>query len=405
MPDLADKTPTAIAWIGDLNAGETFQAFATFQAPEAKAGNLFINGLSRGDDNTIARVNVASRSLSGLPWLDTNEDGQQNDGETNLSGIKVQLLKKDDFGNYLPVEDLDGNPVYVETKLGEVDSEKEYVVESMNNQNLFVDIVLTATAKADGSYEFYGLPAGEYGVRFVSGSTSLGKYIASPVDQGIDYTDSDGVPKYSDGTAESSLTNQLEQTEILDIEMPKLEEMASAFYVSRFHDSGFYYKQGSLMIQKNGDDGKGLEGVVFQLEKMNTEGKWELITTENNTTDGKGQLKYEGLYPGKYKLTELSTVAGNSLLAEPVIITLPYSSDTAEGEPSYTEDNQRYYLNLTYTIENGQVFATPVSGGLGAGWYLIMGGGVAALAVLALWAGAIYRRRQRLNRLRKTLMD
>jgi len=405
VPDLADKTPTAIAWIGDLNAGETFQAFATFQAPEAKAGNLFINGLSRGDDNTIARVNVASRSLSGLPWLDTNEDGQQNDGETNLSGIKVQLLKKDDFGNYLPVEDLDGNPVYVETKLGEVDSEKEYVVESMNNQNLFVDIVLTATAKADGSYEFYGLPAGEYGVRFVSGSTSLGKYIASPVDQGIDYTDSDGVPKYSDGTAESSLTNQLEQTEILDIEMPKLEEMASAFYVSRFHDSGFYYKQGSLMIQKNGDDGKGLEGVVFQLEKMNTEGKWELITTENNTTDGKGQLKYEGLYPGKYKLTELSTVAGNSLLAEPVIITLPYSSDTAEGEPSYTEDNQRYYLNLTYTIENGQVFATPVSGGLGAGWYLIMGGGVATLAVLALWAGAIYRRRQRLNRLRKTLMD
>ena len=146
--------------------------------------------------------------------------------------------------------------------LNNADASKEYTIESLNNKDNFVDVVLTATAKADGSYEFYGLPAGEYGARFVSGTNSLGKYIASPVDQGSDYTDSDGVPKYSDGTAESSLTNQLEQTEILDIEMPKLEEMASAFYVSRFHDSGFYYKQGSLMIQKNGDDGKGLEGVV-----------------------------------------------------------------------------------------------------------------------------------------------
>ena len=318
----------------------------------------------------------------------------------------MQLLKKDDFGDYVPVEDLDGNPVYLETKFGEQDSVKEFVIESMNNQDMFVDVVVTAIAKADGSYEFQGLPAGEYGVQFVSGSASIGKYIASPTDQGSDYTDSDGIPQYSDGGTSATLTNQLEQTEILGIELPKAEEMASAYYISRYHDSGFYYKQGSVSIQKNGEDGNGLGGVVFWLEKMNAEGAWEEITAENNTTDEKGQLKYEGLYPGMYKLTEVSTVEGNALLAEPVMITIPYSSETAEGTPSYTEGNENYYLNLTYTIENGQVFATPAAGGLGTDWYLMMGGGVAILAILALTAGtAGYRRRQRLNRLRKSLME
>ena len=404
VPDLADKTPTAIAWIGDLNAGETFQVFATFQAPESKPGDVLVNGLSRGDDNTISRVNTVARSLSGLPWLDSNEDGQRDGDEVNLAGIKVQLLKKDDFGKYMPVEDIDGNPIYVETALNNADASKEYTIESLNNKDNFVDVVLTATAKADGSYEFYGLPAGEYGARFVSGTNSLGKYIASPVDQGSDYTDSDGVPKYSDGGNTATLSNQLEQTEILGIAMPKSEEMASAFYTSRFHDSGFYYKQGSVTIQKNGEDGKGLAGVVFRLEKMNAEGAWEEVAVKNNTTDSSGVLKYEGLYPGEYKLTEVSTVEGNSLLAEPVYITIPYTNEDTEGTPSYVENGKDYYLDLTYTIQNNQVFVVPTAGGFDSKQYLLLGAGIAVLAIIGIGVVWSMKRRNRLNKIRRAIL-
>ena len=72
-----------------------------------------------------------------------------------------------------------------------------------------------------------------------------------------------------------------------------------------------------------------------------------------------GGLKYAELYPGEYRLTEVSTVEGYSLLAEPVYITIPYSSDTATETPSYTENNRKYYLDMTYTIQNSQVFEIP----------------------------------------------
>ena len=97
---------------------------------------------------------------------------------------------------------------------------------------------------------------------------------------------------------------------------------------------------------------------------------------------------------------------GYSLLAEPVYITIPYSSDTATETPSYTENNRKYYLDMTYTIQNSQVFEIPAAGSLGTGWYLKAGAVAAALAILLLLteAGCRHRqRRQRLNRLRQSL--
>lgn len=407
VPELVDKNPTAIAFIGNLKGGQTFQASVALQASAAQAGDVLINGLSRGYTHTIASVYVAERGLAGLPWLDENENGQRESGEHILNGIRVELLKKNESsGTYEPVRDLDGNNVFVETQIGETDKVAEFKISALNNENQPVELSVSATAKADGSYEFYGMPAGEYGVRFLSGSVSIGKYIASPSDQGDDETDSDAVPTYSDGGTVSTQANQLEKTEILGIELPGAAAMGSADYMSEFHDSGFYYKKGSIIIQKNDDNGNGLEGVVFRLEKKGDEGNWNIVQSDNNTTDRSGRLKYAELYPGEYRLTEVSTVEGYSLLAEPVYITIPYSSDTATETPSYTENNRKYYLDMTYTIQNSQVFEIPAAGSLGTGWYLKAGAVAAALAILLLLteAGCRHRqRRQRLNRLRQSL--
>ena len=109
--------------------------------------------------------------LAGLPWLDENENGQRESGEHILNGIRVELLKKNESsGTYEPVRDLDGNNVFVETQIGETDKVAEFKISALNNENQPVELSVSATAKADGSYEFYGMPAGEYGVRFLSGS-------------------------------------------------------------------------------------------------------------------------------------------------------------------------------------------------------------------------------------------
>ena len=125
---------------------------------------------------------------------------------------------------------------------------------------------------------------------------------------------------------------------------------------------------------------------------------------KNNTTDSSGVLKYEGLYPGEYKLTEVSTVEGNSLLAEPVYITIPYTNEDTEGTPSYVENGKDYYLDLTYTIQNNQVFVVPTAGGFDSKQYLLLGAGIAVLAIIGIGVVWSMKRRNRLNKIRRAIL-
>ena len=377
IPSLAGTKPTGIVWVGTLKTSQTFKIYAGFQAPDAKKGEVLANGLSRGEDKTTVKTYYGYRTLSGLPWFDVNENGQREASEELIVGVRVQLLKKNASGSYEVMKDKDGNEIYVDT--AKTAKTVDHVIASTNNKNEPVDMIVKAIAKADGSYEFDGLPAGDYGVRFISQNISIEKYVATKVNEGEDSTDSDGVPTYSDGTAETSLTNTLKKTEILDINMPKATEMQTAVYESKYHDSGFFYKTGNVLIKKIGDDGKVLAGVEMKLEKKKEDGTWETIS-ESETTDSKGEIKYENLYPGEYQLSEIQTVGTNSMLKEPVKITLPYAKKTGdaygESKPAYVEQGKDYYLELTFTIQNGQVFSAPASGGLGLTVLIVIGGGL-----------------------------
>ncbi|MBG9911584.1 adhesin [Bacillus xiamenensis] len=75
-------------------------------------------------------------------------------------------------------------------------------------------------------------------------------------------------------------------------------------------------KTGGVALQKKGEDGKSLEGVVFDLfdehGKM-VEGGEGLITNQE------GQIKFSGLKPGSYQFVETKSVEGYELSEKPLV--------------------------------------------------------------------------------------
>ncbi len=305
-------------------------------------------------------------AISGRTWEDTDRDGQQGSNEHALNGITVQLLIRNANGTYTEVKDSSGSPVQAETRDGK--KEQKHTVTISGKK-----YTVTASALTDGGYRFTGLPSGVYGVRFTSGSTNLVKYEASPVDQGNDASDSDAKATYQGGT--------LQKTEITKLDTGSMTAVADGFHMSSHNDSGFYLKRGSITIRKTGDDGKSLQGAEFRLERKQS-GNWTTVESSNNRTDGNGELVYGDLEVGTYRITETRTLAGNTLLEKPIEVTIPFekaaAGDMDSAEASYTENGKNYYLDVTYTIQNGQVFDTPSSGGAGTAGYFLAGGILAA---------------------------
>lgn len=297
--DIQDKIVTAVAWVGTIKPGQAFNANMTLNPTESKPKDIFVNSFSKEDIQVPASTLIANRSITGRVWLDENKNGKQDDGEVNLSGVRVLLLEEDGDGDWTPVLDNDDNPIELETKESSKDSSKSYILMGFNSQMEIVDRTVQAIAKADGSYEFSGLQDGTYGVRFLSGSTDLSELIASPVKVGEQYIDSDAVPTYSDG-GDSYIegSNTLTQTEITDITLPALADMTTSFYRSEYHDSGLYYKteqkqskiiSGRAWLDQNNNgeqetDESGLAGVKVVLMQKRTNGDYVPVVDAMNKT-------------------------------------------------------------------------------------------------------------------------
>ena len=124
---------------------------------------------------------------------------------------------------------------------------------------------------------------------------------------------------------------------------------------------------GRIKIIKYDSDGNTpLPGVTFVLKDMDGNAAGE------GTTDAAGMVMFENLYPGRYLLTEASTVSGHSLLADPVEITVPMTLTEQEVNDRgidrtqciYNEFEDVYYIyEFTYEITNGAVLILPTTGG------------------------------------------
>lgn len=192
--------------------------------------------------------------------MDYNRDGLQDAPETEIriSGVKVELLKLREGENpenensyenvFYPKTDQNAQniPVVIETG-------KQISVRAENGNG--------AVDYEPGRYRFTDLPAGTYAVRFTDGNgeTKITKLNATSVNCGGDDT------RDSDAVASRDENGKLIKTAILNLEMPKAENMAVSLYESKYHDSGFY-PDTQMTLQKVGEGGEPLTGAIFTIQ-------------------------------------------------------------------------------------------------------------------------------------------
>lgn len=95
----------------------------------------------------------------------------------------------------------------------------------------------------------------------------------------------------------------------------------------------FVNYQGSIALIKENEGGRGLDGVQFELRKLDEQNR--LIATLLSDKDGK--IIYSGLAPGQYELTEIKAQDGYILNTEPIAFTIDAS---AAGRPEVLELGQ-----------------------------------------------------------------
>lgn len=125
------------------------------------------------------------------------------------------------------------------------------------------------------------------------------------------------------------------------------------------------FRDCSITLTKKGSAGQLLEGAEFKLEILNPEtGEYDYL--ETGTTGSNGQILFDELIFGTYRITEIATVGSSSLLADPIIVTLPVTTEGEAGTstPTYTEDGTDYYCDISFTVQNG-VIIMPHAGGIG----------------------------------------
>ena len=159
-----------------------------------------------------------------------------------------------------------------------------------------------------------------------------------------------------------------------------------------------------IRIKKLDSDGATpLQGVTFMLEYLGESEKTAASATGyaetrrlkvgesvEATTDVNGEIVWDNLDQGKYRITETSTVAGHTLLTEPIEVTVPISmtdaeakankADTSKGvlDKGYTEN--WFFYDCLYEVTNSATFKLPMTGGSDMWKYAAFGFG--SLAVM-----------------------
>lgn len=157
-----------------------------------------------------------------------------------------------------------------------------------------------------------------------------------------------------------------------------------------------------LKVIKYGPDGRPLAGVTYKI----THEDGSAVTDKdgnavgNKTTGSDGVVEFKKLYPDVYLITEVKTVNGMQLLAEPISIAAPmrmtreeaaeWHLDTSDKRKVIWSEAEGKYLIMKFTTEvkNTPSFKMPMSGGTVNGWTfipLVLGMGVFAGVAIVLF--------------------
>lgn len=134
------------------------------------------------------------------------------------------------------------------------------------------------------------------------------------------------------------------------------------------------------ITKKSSADNSLLSGVEFKLERMQAGYVDSSFTAVTSTTGGNGNVTFSGLIGGSYRLTELKTVDGYSLLSEPIDITLTQKSDgsgytaTVNGEAQSGIAVSGSVTTVSFAVYNKPALDMPPTGGVGGFEFWILGG-------------------------------
>ena len=150
----------------------------------------------------------------------------------------------------------------------------------------------------------------------------------------------------------------------------------------------------TIRVVRYGKSEKPLAGVTYRLESVWLADDAEPLVL-GGTTDSKGEVLWEGLPQGEYRLTETSTVDGYELLQEPITVIMPRrvtAEDAAAkkldlSDARYDEAEDSYYFDTAeFQITESQTMAIPMTGGAGvlsnlglAAAWLLIGMGIAMM--------------------------
>ena len=152
-------------------------------------------------------------------------------------------------------------------------------------------------------------------------------------------------------------------------------------------------------LTKKGEGTDVLEGVKFELTNSENQPVNVLKNGTNNfytpggtsneiTTDNKGEIHIRGLKPGTYKLTETKTNDGYVRLKDPVEIVITQTNATTGeatakvGSKNVTmiEDDGSLTAKVPLTVVNSKGFDLPATGGRGIALFTIAGIAIVAAA-------------------------
>lgn len=125
--------------------------------------------------------------------------------------------------------------------------------------------------------------------------------------------------------------------------------------------------EGSIKIKKNNAAGQPLKGVKFKITKEGSD------NSTMGETDANGILNFPNLSFGNYVLTEIKTTDGNTLLKDPVTITIPYVATEEEVSSEHLDtskaifserENKWLFPEFGYTINNTANLNLPATGSI-----------------------------------------
>ena len=183
-----------------------------------------------------------------------------------------------------------------------------------------------------------------------------------------------------------------------------LNENNTGIWSVEEHDAEIQYtakddrRPGSISVTKRNTDGQPLFGATFLLEYKDGDG-WKpvyhsetlakggtstAVSDGKLTTDESGSITFENLWADEeiqYRLTEVKAPEGYELLKDPVFEgTLPasYPDGKVTATPDEVIDGTAYFYDLPITVQNGQIYTLPMTGGSG---FPFAGVGIAALVL------------------------